>query len=257
MAKEIKIVSFTYPGCIIVCNGSAKFVNGNLPEIARIFKDRHVEWQRKRITQQMRDHVERLAREPFVAISASLTKKFNIYNYVANDKFRPALNGVFHEEGNRVASDKYILVALKEGYDHDVEGKIIGPDGAEINQAYPKWQSIIPKQEKLDKEYKAYPVTAEKREAFKRYVEEKRLEYKAAHGKGTKWQEWWYVKFGPAYFKAKYFDLLLTAMDRIGADGIMMKDEKFPCVAKTVAGSALLMPVYLDDKSDHSSILEL
>lgn len=47
MAKEIKIVSFTYPGCIIVCNGSAKFVNGNLPEIARIFKDRHVEWQRK------------------------------------------------------------------------------------------------------------------------------------------------------------------------------------------------------------------
>lgn len=61
MAKDIKIVSFTYPGCIIVCNGSAKFVNGNLPEIARIFHDRHIEWQRKRITQQMRDYVESLA----------------------------------------------------------------------------------------------------------------------------------------------------------------------------------------------------
>lgn len=66
MAKEIKIVSFTYPGCIIVCNGSAKFVNGDLPEIARIFHDRHVEWQRKRITDQMRKYVEKLANEPFV-----------------------------------------------------------------------------------------------------------------------------------------------------------------------------------------------
>ena len=66
MAKEIRIVSFTYPGCIIVCNGSAKFVNGNLPEIARIFKDRRIEWQRKRITDQMREYVEELANEPFV-----------------------------------------------------------------------------------------------------------------------------------------------------------------------------------------------
>lgn len=66
MAKEIKIVSFTYPCCIIVCNGSAKFVNGNLPEIARIFKDRHIEWQRKRITEQMREYVENLANEPFI-----------------------------------------------------------------------------------------------------------------------------------------------------------------------------------------------
>lgn len=66
MAKEIKIVSFTYPDCIVVCNGSAKFVNGNLPEIARIFRDRHIEWQRKRITEQMREYVEKLANEPFV-----------------------------------------------------------------------------------------------------------------------------------------------------------------------------------------------
>lgn len=66
MAKEIKFATFVYPGCIIVCNGSAKFVNGNLPEIARIFHDRRVEWQRKRITDQMREFVDKLANEPFV-----------------------------------------------------------------------------------------------------------------------------------------------------------------------------------------------
>lgn len=68
--------TFIYPGCIKVCNGDAKYVNGNLPEIARIFHDRHIEWQRKRITQEMRDYVEGIASEPFVAISASQQVNF-------------------------------------------------------------------------------------------------------------------------------------------------------------------------------------
>ena len=76
MAKEIKIVSFVYPGCIFVCNGSAKFVNGNLPEIARIGHDRSIEWCRKQITDQMRQYVEELSRKPFVAISASQNVNF-------------------------------------------------------------------------------------------------------------------------------------------------------------------------------------
>lgn len=76
MAKEIKIVSFTYPGCIIICNGSANFVNGNLPEIARVFSDRHVEWQRKRITEQMRKYVEDVTKTPFWSVSASSEANF-------------------------------------------------------------------------------------------------------------------------------------------------------------------------------------
>lgn len=66
MAKEIKITDFVYPGCIIVANTSAKAVSGNYPEIARVFHDRRIEWCRKRITQQMREHVEALANEPFI-----------------------------------------------------------------------------------------------------------------------------------------------------------------------------------------------
>lgn len=42
MANEIKLTSFIYPGCIEVCNGSAKYVNGYLPVIARISPDRTV-----------------------------------------------------------------------------------------------------------------------------------------------------------------------------------------------------------------------
>ena len=68
--------TFIYPGCIVVCNGSAKYVNGNLPEIARIFHDSTIQWCRKRITAQMREYVEGLASEPFVAISYSQHENF-------------------------------------------------------------------------------------------------------------------------------------------------------------------------------------
>ena len=64
MAKEIILKTFVYPGCIIICNGSAKYVNGYLPEI---FHDRHIEWQRKRITDQMREFVEKMANAPFIS----------------------------------------------------------------------------------------------------------------------------------------------------------------------------------------------
>lgn len=76
MAKEITFKTFVYPGCIKVCNGSANYVNGNLPEIATVYRDRTVAWRRKRITQQMRDYVEALANEPFIAISASQHDNF-------------------------------------------------------------------------------------------------------------------------------------------------------------------------------------
>jgi uncharacterized protein YdaU (DUF1376 family) len=71
MAKDIRFKTFVYPGCIKVCNGSANYVNGNLPEIARIFSDRHIEWSRKRITEQMRAYVEDLAKTPHIGISTA------------------------------------------------------------------------------------------------------------------------------------------------------------------------------------------
>lgn len=78
MANEIKLTSFIYPGCIKVCNGSAKFVNGYLPVIARIYPDRTVVWKRKRITDKMREYVEGISKTPFMAIS--YTQNVNFFN---------------------------------------------------------------------------------------------------------------------------------------------------------------------------------
>lgn len=79
MAKEIKMTAFIYPGCIVVANTIAKAVCGNYPEIARIFHDRHIEWCRKRITEQMREYVEKLANEPHIGISTSQSD-INFFN---------------------------------------------------------------------------------------------------------------------------------------------------------------------------------
>lgn len=73
MEKELNLKSFVFPGCIEVCIGSSK-----LPVIARIYEDRSIVWERKRITDKMREYVESLAKTPFIAIS--FTQNVNFFN---------------------------------------------------------------------------------------------------------------------------------------------------------------------------------
>ena len=73
MAKELNLKSFVFPGYIQVCIGISK-----LPVIARIYEDRSIVWERKRITNEMREYVEDIAKTPFVAIS--VTQEVNFFN---------------------------------------------------------------------------------------------------------------------------------------------------------------------------------
>ena len=73
MEKELNLKSFVFPGCIEVCIGSSK-----LPVIARIYEDRSIVWERKRITDKMREYVESLAKTPFIAIS--FTQNVNFFD---------------------------------------------------------------------------------------------------------------------------------------------------------------------------------
>ena len=79
MAKEIEMTAFIYPGCILVANTGAKCVCGNYPEIARIYRDRTIKWERKRITEQMRRYVEDLANTPHIGISVTQSE-INFFN---------------------------------------------------------------------------------------------------------------------------------------------------------------------------------
>lgn len=88
--------------------------------------------------------------------------------------------------------------------------------------------------------YEPYKVD---RKAFYDWLTQKRSEYKAVTGKGKKFMNEWRYQFGPAWFQAERFELLLTAMERIGTDVLMLKDARSSAYAQTEDGTALLMPV--------------
>lgn len=200
--------------------------------------------------------------------------KFNIYNFVANDEIRPTMCGVYHDRGNKVASDSHILVAIKEDYPAEYEGKVILKDGSFVyieeyiwnsenritdtikhdtsyvdkdghnHPIYPKWESIIPKTDEAVG-YKPYTFDREK---FFKWVDELRVAHKAEYGKGIKWHTDWFVKVGPCGFKAEWFNRLIEAMDALGTDELYLHESgRRAAVAKSDKGIAILMPVLLED----------
>ena len=67
-----------------------------------------------------------------------------MYGCCSNDGLRPVFNGLFHDRGNIVSTDGHVLVSIKSDYDNDLEGKIIGKDGKEIEGRFPSWERVIP-----------------------------------------------------------------------------------------------------------------
>lgn len=170
----------------------------------------------------------------------SKSAKFDFYNYVANDPYRPFMNGVFHDNGTKVASDAHILVAIKEDYPAELEGKTLLKDGSFVeaeHQHYPKWRSIMPTDYADRTQYK---IDFDK---FYKWLDEKRVEFKTVNGKGTKWQEHWAVQVGDARLKASFFDKLVSAMKFLGTDTIWVRDNRRPIAVKGDAGECILMPL--------------
>lgn len=169
--------------------------------------------------------------------------KFNIYNYVSTEENRPTMCGVYHDRGNKVASDAHILVAMKEDYPAEHEGKVMLKDGHN-HPIYPKWESIIPKTDEAVG-YKPYTFDREK---FFKWVDELRVAHKAEYGKGIKWHTDWFVKVGPCGFKAEWFNRLIEAMDALSTDELYLHESgRRAAVAKSDKGIAILMPVLLED----------
>lgn len=172
--------------------------------------------------------------ETQVAVKGS---KFNFYDYTGSEKdFRIVLSGVFHEEGWRVACDSHIMVALKEEYATELEGKIVEKDGSFVEGKYPKWRSVVPDKTKM----RPFEVDTQK---FYDWVSERRTEWKTETGKGKKWDYQWAVRVGNAVLKAEYFDKVLTAMKEIGTTTLYVQDSRRVVLAETEKGLVILMPI--------------
>lgn len=73
--------------------------------------------------------------------------KFDLTKFVSKDTLRPAMQGILHESGLKIATNGNILVAIEDEYEEEFEGQIIGTKGNIIDQStqkYPAWMSVLP-----------------------------------------------------------------------------------------------------------------
>lgn len=96
------------------------------------------------------DYVAKLVMEVIRMETPAASSKFNIAKFCdTKNSNRPAMQSVFHDQGYKVASDGYILIALKEQYAEDMEQKLLNVHTGEIYEhgveyRYPQWRTVIP-----------------------------------------------------------------------------------------------------------------
>lgn len=188
-----------------------------------------------------------------VRAETTVTKvgKFSFFDFASKEKNYEFMQGVYHDDGFKVASDGRILIAIREEYNKDFEGKILAKDGSFIEGRYPKWRSVIPQEEG-----EFYEIDESK---FTEQLAKIRAEYKMQYVKAKRWDSSWVVKIGGAYYSAEYFAKVLTAMKYIGITKVQLvgNDAKI-LLHKSDDAILILMPRYVteNDVADYS-IIEL
>lgn len=174
--------------------------------------------------------------------------KFDIYKFVGSESYRPALTGVYYDNGNVVACDGYILAAVKQEYPAEREGLIIDKNGEKIDAKYPNYKGVFP----LTEGWPEYQIDfAQVREITKRSKA-----WAKANGKKQNCKER-LIKVGPAFFRLDYFETFISGMEYIGENVLLIKDKITAAVCKNDKGTLLLMPLFEPEDKDGVFIEEL
>lgn len=177
--------------------------------------------------------------------SESTTKsKFKIWDFVGSDTIRPAMCCVFHDSGFKVASDSHILIALKEEYAPELEGRLMKKDGVLLNEdtKYPKWRDVIPNPEmtKMRTVVLDFAKIREIEKDFKAKVKALGSTYNNVLG---------YVKVADKYtFKLQLLMKMVRFMEHTGTNEMLVDpDGRRPVLAVAGESRCILMPCYDPD----------
>ena len=165
--------------------------------------------------------------EPVKRVSGT----FKMTDYIApkDSPYAERIGGVYHDKsGFAVATDGRILVADKGSYDPKLKGKIIGKDGAAMENKFPDWQEAI----SLAKETKSSNIDVEDLRKFVAGVlrANKRAYISLRFPDGT-----------VGVFKANRLNLTLRAMKQLGTSELLYTKDGMILVAKSEKGTAMLM----------------
>lgn len=162
----------------------------------------------EQLAKYLKDEFTRIIR---IESPQSSNPKFDFYKYAGKDKLRPTMCGIFHDNGQKVVTNANILIAKKEDYPEEYEGKILGKDGKFIEGKFPNYESVFP-----DLKKSAYTEHEVNFEAFADFVLQIKTEAKL-RGSDTSFA---FVQIGGCYFKFQLFQLLVSYMKEIGSKTI-------------------------------------
>lgn len=170
----------------------------------------------------------------FCETPISKSKKFDYFKLVNKKHTYTALRGVYYDNGNVVASDGHILAIVKSDYDTEREGQIITSDGQVLEgYKYPNYKGVIPTTDG----WPTYNIDfAKVRDIIKR----SKVWAKANGCKQNCTNR--LIKIGSACFSLKYFEVLISGMEHIGDNTLMIKDKITAALCKNDKGTLLLMP---------------
>lgn len=215
----------------------------------------------EQLAKYLKDEFTRIIR---IESPQSSNPKFDFYKYASKEAIRPALCGIFHDKGQKVASDTHILIAKKEDYPEEFEGKILGKDGNFIEAKFPNYESVFPNLKKS-----AYTEHEVNFEAFADFVLQTKATAKL-RGCDTSFA---FVQIGGYYFRLDSFQLLVSYMKEIGAKTIWTAIREIPdirwsgetyteyvplaCYVEANGSRGLLMPVFEPKDNPDNSILKM
>ena len=164
--------------------------------------------------------------------------KFNLYDFCTKDDLlRPVMNGIYHKDGFKVASNAKILVMLKDEYNNELESKIIDRSGQEVQGRYPNYLAVMPKYDA--KEYTTYRINFD---AFESQVKDMRLKVYSDCGKKKTWCDEMVVHIGDTWLGAEMFSKFLSFMQHVGTEEIYIKDNAHAVLTFVGESKAIIMP---------------
>ena len=220
----------------------------------------------ERLAKYLKDEFTRIIR---IESPQSSNPKFDFYKYAEQNGRHPVMCGIFHDKGQKVVSDAHILIAKKEDYPEEYEGKILGKDGNFIEGKFPNYESLFP-----DLKKSAYTEHEVNFEAFADFV----LQTKATAKLRRSDTSFAFVLIGGCYFSLQLFQLLVSYMKEIGAKTIWtaireIHDSKWDCekseyvpytryspmvgYVEANGSRGILMPMLEPGKNPDNSILKM
>ena len=177
----------------------------------------------------------------------ALKGNINLYDYTGKkDILHPSITGVYHNNGETIATDTHILLVLKNcTYSEKLEGKIIAKDGKEIQGIYPNYNGVKPSNNT--------EIFCINRENFNNALRADKAKRKLMNTKEKKSHKSYY-KINGIYLDLYQMEKFINAMDYIGTEKILIDptDKRIPIMAETAKGWIILAPFKRLDESDKS-----